>query len=405
VKWLVAALLLVAVAVGLAILGKYNTGYVLFVVPPYRVDVSLNLVLILAAAAFAFLYALVRVTLRTLALPERVKAFRREQHERRAREHQDAAVVALLEGRYGRAQQQAQAALAIPHSSGLAAIIAARAALEVRDFDRADEFLARPDAQVASLAVPRLMTIAEMQIEQGRSSEALDTLAALRREAGMHTAALRLELRALQTARRWAEVPPLVEQLVKRKVLEPSQGDQLRWRAQAEQLASLAHEARGFRDLWGRLPDADRTHPRVAGAAARAFLELGAGREAADVLARSLDREWSQELVLLFGDCKGADTVRQIEQAEKWLLAHNQDPVLLLVLGRLCQRQSLWGKARTYLEASLAVENTHSAHLALGEMLGHLGETGQANAHLAAAMRLALDRLQGVTGGRREPSI
>jgi hypothetical protein len=51
------------------------------------------------------------------------------------------------------------------------------------------------------------------------------------------------------------------------------------------------------------------------------------------------------------------------------------------------------------------VENTHSAHLALGEMLGHLGETGQANAHLAAAMRLALDRLQDVTGGRREPSI
>jgi HemY protein len=405
VKWLLGLLLLFAAAVGLAILGKYNTGYALFVAPPWRVQLSINLLLLLLVVAFAFVYLVVRLTLRTLRLPERVKAFRREQQQRRAREQQDAAVIALLEGRYGKAQQHAQAALVVPHSSGLAAIIAARAALEVHDFDRVDQYLERPDVQVTPLAVPRLMTAAEALLEQGRPGDALATLAMLRSEAGMHTAALRLELRALQAARRWGEIPALLEQLVRRKVLEPAQADAVRWAAHAEQLRDLAHDPRGFRDFWARLPEGDRTSPKIAAAAARTFIEQGAHQEAADVLAKSLDRDWTPALLLLYAECKDADTVRQIEQAEKWLPAHNQDPVLLLVLGRLCQRQQLWGKSQTYLEASLALDTTHSAHLALGEMLAQLGRTEEANAHLAAAMRLALDKLREVSGGRRDSAV
>lgn len=404
-KWLIGVTLLIAAAVGLAILGKYNNGYALLVLPPWKVELSLNLLVILTLVAFFLGYAAVRLAVRTLQLPARVRAFRREEYRRRAREKQDAAVVALLEGRYGKARQDAQAALAIPHSSGLNAIIAARAALEVRDFTQVEEFLSRPDTQVTSLAVPRLMTEAEMLLAQNRPADALEVLAALRKEAGMHTAALRLELRALQAARRWHEIPPLLEQLVRRKVFEPGQADQLRRRVQSEQLRELVHDARGFREFWNRLPDADRNDARVTAAAARSFIELGADREATDVIARSLDREWDQELLLLFADCKSPDSVKQIEQAEKWLPHHNQDPVLLLVLGRLCQRQQLWGKAQTYLEASLALENTYSAHLALGEMLGGLGNTEQANAHLAAAMRLALTKLKEVSGGRREPAL
>ena len=112
------------------------------------------------------------------------------------------ALIGLLEGRYGRARQCAEEALAIPHSSGLAALIGARAALETRDFDGAAALLARPDAQAASLRVPRLMLEAELALEQGRPAEALARLAELKRDAGAHTAALRLELRTLRQAGR-----------------------------------------------------------------------------------------------------------------------------------------------------------------------------------------------------------
>ena len=43
--------------------------------------------------------------------------------------------------------------------AGLNAIVAARAALDVRDFEGAEALLKRPDAQASSLAVPRLMLL------------------------------------------------------------------------------------------------------------------------------------------------------------------------------------------------------------------------------------------------------
>ena len=150
-------LLLAAAAVGVALATRLTAGYALFVAPPYRVELSLNLFLLLVVGGFAGGYALMRVIVHAMRLPDEVREFRRRQQQERARARHDAAVVALLEGRYGRARQFAEEALAIPQSSGLSALVAARAAIETRDFDVAEKLLARPDAEVPSLAVPRLM--------------------------------------------------------------------------------------------------------------------------------------------------------------------------------------------------------------------------------------------------------
>jgi HemY protein len=238
------------------------------------------------------------------------------------------------------------------------------------------------------------MLSAESSLEQGEPQDSLRVLNKLRKEAGLHTAALRLELRALQAARRWTDIPPLLDQLVRRKVFDAAQAEHVRISAQSEQLKFLAHDAAGLRDYWSRLADATKTHPKIARAAAQSFMQLGGEREAADILAQSLDREWDSDLVELYGECRLGDATRQLEQAERWLPSHNQDAVLLRVLGTLCQRQQLWGKAQTYLEASLGVDNTWRAHLALGEMLGRLGRDAEANAHFVAALKLATDTLR-----------
>ena len=386
-------LLLAIAAVVAALAARLNAGYALLVAPPYRIELSLNLLLVLVVGAFAALYFGLRVIVRTVQLPAQVRAWRRTQKKDRARAKLDAAIVALLEGRYGKAQQQAQEALALPHSSGLAALVAARAAIDVRQFDAAEEFLSRPETQSTSLAVSRLTLSAEIALEQGQPQEALRILEALKREAGMHTAALRLELRATQAARRFADIPALVEQLIKRGVFDAMQGEQVRIVAQREQLRALAHDAAGLRDAWNRLPESMRTQPPIARAAALSFLQLGGDREAADLVVRSLDREWDSELVELYGECRVPDATRQIEQVEQWLATHNQDAVLLRVLGTLCQRQQLWGKAQTYLEASVALDNHWRTHLALGEMLGRLGKKDEAKTLFVAALRVATDEL------------
>lgn len=386
-------LLLAAAAVAVALATRLTAGYVLVVAPPYRVEVSLNLFLLALIAGFVGGYGLLRLIRRALDLPRDVRAYRRRQQQERARAKQDAAVVALLEGRFGKARQFADEALAIPGSSGLSALIGARAAIETRDFDIAETLLSRADVQVKSLAVPRYMLEAEMRIEQGQPLEALALLSALRKEAGAHTAALRLELRALHAAGRHADVPAAVDQLVRRKIYGAAEGELVKAAAHAEAMRALVHDAAGLRAYWNRLSDAEQRQPRIARAAAKSFQILGGDREAADICAKSLEREWTSDLVLLYAECRLPDTTKQLEQAERWLTSHNQDPALLYALGILCQRQQLWGKAQTYLEASLALDNAYPAHVALGEMLARLGRNDEANAHFAAALKLALAKL------------
>jgi HemY protein len=167
----------------------------------------------------------------------------------------------------------------------------------------------------------------------------------------------------------------------------------LRASAHAEALASLVHDAAGLRAYWARVPENDRLQPKVARAAARSFLQLGSDREAADILAKSLERRWDPSLLPLYAECRAPDATRQLETAERWLVSHNDDATLLYALGRLCERQQLWGKAQTYLEASLALENHWRAQVTLGDMLSQLGRHDEANAHLAAALKLALAEL------------
>ena len=387
-------LLLAGAAVAVALAARMTSGYALFVAPPYRVELSLNLLLALALASFIAGYALLSIVKRALGLPEEVRMLRRRQHQERARARQDAAVVALLEGRFGRARQFAEEALAIPESSGLSALLGARAAIATREFAAAETLLARPDASVPSLAVPRLMLEAEMKLEQGQPLEALAILGTLRKEAGSHTAALRLELRALQGAGRYAEIPPLVDQLVKRKVYGLSEGEFVRAAAHAQELAARVQDGEALRAYWARLSDAEQRMPKIARAAARSFIALGGGREASEIVARSLERRWDPDLVALYAECRPADSAPQLEQAERWLALHSGDATLLYALGVLCERAQLWGKAQTYLEASLALDDTWRTRVALGELFGRLGRDFDANAQLAAALKLALAELE-----------
>jgi HemY protein len=214
VRALIAFILVAAAAVTLALLVRVNTGYVLFVAPPYRIEVSQNAFIILLILLFLALYALIRAGVRLAKLPEQVREGRHRRQLERFRNRQDAAVVALLEGRHGKARQFAQEALAMPQSTPVAALVGARAAIEMRDFQGAAAMLERPDTHATNVAVPRLMLEAELALERGQPAEALARLAELRQEAGLHTAAQRLELRALTAAGRPAEVPALVDQRV-----------------------------------------------------------------------------------------------------------------------------------------------------------------------------------------------
>ena len=395
--WIIAA---IAIAVGLvAGAVRSSAAYVQFVLPPYRIELSLVLVMVLLAALFALAYMGVRLASAMAAMPRQVREYREARRSRKAHEALTEALHEFFSGRYARAEKAAASAMAFGEQPGLAAMLAARAAHELRAPQRRDAYLAQGAAHLPGGDLLKVITEAELLLSDRLAADALVVLQALPQK---HTAGLRLELKALQLTKEWEKSLAVIDQLEKRKVYEAAQAGELRRSALSEHLKRRATDSVTLEDAWRKVPEVLRRDPRVARAAAEGFITLKAGERAAELIEHTLDQNWDSELAARYGDCADcADSAgnagpRQIERAERWLAAHPGDALLLLTLGRLCAREKLWGKARNYLDASISVEPTYQAHLACAQLHEHLGDGAAAQTHYRESLALALARLQRV---------
>ena len=397
-------ILLAALAVAVTVGARYNAGYVLLVVHPYRIELSLNLLLAVLLLGFVATYVLVRVVAHTLRLPSQVREFREQRRVLRANRCLLDALRAFLEGRYAKAEKAAAETIELREHAGIGAVIAARAAHELRAYDRRDRYLARSAHFTEDDQVMRVVAQAELALHARQHQEAL---AALERLPRKHTAALRLELRAAQLARNWDRYLELLTQLEKLQALDEIQATELRRYVLGENLARKARDVSELRDYWQRLGQRERQDVKIAADAARAFIAHGECRDAQQIIETSLEREWDSQLAGLYAECPGNDTLRKIERAENWLRAHSSDAALLLTLGRLCAKQRLWGKARSYIEASLSVEESFAALMELARLLDEVGEAEAAQRYYRRSLELAEAQLRGSTGApavREAPS-
>src|SRR5260221_10097990 len=159
---------LFAVAVGLVIAARYNNGYVLVVLPPWRAELSLNLAIILALGVFLLAYTLARTVIVTATMPSRVRAFHKRRSESRARATFNEALVNFFEGRFGRAEKAASAALKAGESPALSAMLAARAAHGMRAFATRHKNLAPSVRAGAGAHAMKFMAQAEALLDERR---------------------------------------------------------------------------------------------------------------------------------------------------------------------------------------------------------------------------------------------
>jgi HemY protein len=391
-------LALFAAAVGLVVAARYNSGYLLLVIAGHRIELSVNFAVALIAALFAVLYFLVRAVAAALSLPSEVRQFHENRRIESGRSEFMTALHAYFEGRYGRAEQAAARALELGHAPALSAVVAARAAHQTRAFAARDRYLAQIENLGDDEDYLRRVTQAELLLEEHRYLDALAVLGQIR---DGHTAALRLELKAQQLARNWDRVEALLPLLDKRRVYDPVVLAQLRRTATAELLKRKALDVPRLDAAWQRLPDELKHDDLIARTAAECYIALGAPAAGHRILETALDTQWDPQAVLLYSESPGDETIARIQKAEGWLPDHSRDAALLLSLGRLCAHAGLWGKARSYFEASLAVEPSHSAHLALAELARRDDREADARAHESAALAHALEQMDEVSGGRR----
>ena len=223
----------------------------------------------------------------TVRLPRQVREYRLARRREKARATLLEALQEYFAGRYARAEQAASASIQLGEHVRLSAVLAARAAHELRGYDRRDAYLAQAAGTNPEEDLPRIVTEAELLLEQRQYQEALERLKALPRK---HTAALRLELKAQQQARNWEQVLLLAGELEKRNAFDAVQADQIRRYALAENLKRQALDSRSLEEAWRKVPQQERTNRRVAAAAAQCFISLGGCAQGAPHHRRSARR-------------------------------------------------------------------------------------------------------------------
>ncbi len=393
-RWLTSALLLALLAAVVALIVQIDAGNVAFLIHPYRIDVSLNLLVVALVIVLAIVYWVARAIQKVADFPEQVRLYRTRREEIGGQQALVESVRSLLEGRFARAERAARAAQSSETTAGVAALVGARAAHRMQEYDRRDEWLTRAEADSA-MQTARLVTSAEMWTEQRDNDSALDAIDRLQASGARHIHATRIALNANLQSGRWDDALKAVRLLEKRNALHPVLARKLRHAIYRELLLAQRHEPSALEAAWRRLPPADQRIPEIALEGARLLNLAGRGSLAAEAIEAALGdnpEPWDEDAERLLDEYARAQAFparNQLDRTERWLSqAAARGPIraaLLRTAGLICLREQLWGKASGYLQASLDELPHPSTFLALARLAEAVGD----NADAAASYREA----------------
>ena len=421
--WLLA---LFGVAVAVALLAGNNQAVVTLFWPPYRVDLSFNLVVLLLAALFLLLYLASRALSAVFSLPLEARRWRAQQKERAMYASLLDSLAHQLAGRYIRATKSAQNALAQEkslalgdHESGheaghgasrarhlrsLAHLLVAESAQSLQNKTLRDEHLQlalQSSAHRHALEVREGVQFraARWALDDSDPSAALDWLTQLPQGAARRTLALRMKLRATRQLRQTAQALETARLLAKHRAFSPAAAQSI-VRGLALELLNDAHDPAQLQRAWGLLDDSERAMPELAVHAASRLMALHGD---ADMARSWLLPVWDQMMqprseigdnlriklisVLEAGlDSLDAVWLARLEAAQ---LSRPRDANLQYLAGMACLKLQLWGKARQLLTQAARALQDATLHRNAWRALALLAEQREDEAAAAEAYRQA----------------
>ncbi|MBK5537886.1 heme biosynthesis protein HemY [Pseudomonas sp. TH05] len=393
--------LLVVAAIGLLGLAiAEHPGYVLIAYSSFRYQSSFWAALAVVALIWLAVWGIKVLIELVTASSGVVNPWSRRNRSRRVQIAIEQGQMDLAEGRWASAQRHLHRAAEAERQPLLYYLGAARAANELGHYEECDSLLERALERQPQAELAVALSHAQLQTDRGDTDGALTTLQAMHERHPHSVQVLRQLQRLHQQRGDWSALIRLLPELRKDKVLPPAELVELERRAWGENLTLAGRReedgAVGLQSLdraWQQLTSAQRQEPQLVLAYADQLRQLGAEVQAEEVLRGALKRKYDSHLARLYGLLRGADPARQLQAAEHWLKDHPDDPSLLLTLGRLCLQNSLWGKARDYLESSLRVQRNPEACAELARLLAQLGDTERSNQLFQEGLGMLDERL------------
>jgi HemY protein len=417
-------LTLFAIAAAVALFAGNNQGTVTLFWPPYRIDLSLNLVLLALLAVFFLLYAALRGILLLLALPSEARRWRARHQERVLQQGLLDAMSHLTAGRYLRARKAAEGVVAQTESLvrseqapaqstrlvAMAHLLAGESAHALSDRAGRDEHVrlalaltqsARRDVQEVREGVQ--LRVARWACDDRDTQAALARLDELPQGVARRTLALRLRLKVARLAGQTLLALETARLLGKHRAFSEAATRSI-VRGLATELVRNVHDAGQLQKVWGQLDEAERRLPEVALQAGERMLALKGDFTLVqqwllpvwEQLVRptsALPQELRLRLVLLlergFGQTPGQPDTAWLARIEAAQMGNPREPLLQYLAGIACVHLSLWGKAQQLLRQSLTQLTDEELRRRAWSALARLAEQREDSAAALEAWRKA----------------
>ncbi|MEM7563331.1 MAG: heme biosynthesis HemY N-terminal domain-containing protein [Pseudomonadota bacterium] len=385
-------LLVVIIALGAVLLVRDDPGFVLLRYRDYSIETTLAFALVALIILVLALQYLIRLLRGLWRLPGSVQSQSRRRRLDKARRQLTQGLIDLAEGRFEQAENHLVRLVDFSDSPILHYLAAARAAQLQGKYDARDRYLmaaheANPDAEIAVGVTQAELQLAHMQTEQ-----ALATLSHLHSIAPKHDYVLMLLAKAYYRLEDWSSLVEILPDVRRKKLIKTSELKSMDQAAYRGVLQQSTGSQQAFEQAWAKVPKSTQTDADMMHFYIRLMNKNGwSSKSVEQLLVKSLESQWDDGLIEVYGNFEAADANAQLARAEKWLKEFDHKAHLLLALGRIAMRARLWGKAQGYLEASIGAEATPAACLSLAELFEqHLQQPDKAAVYFKQGLKLSL---------------
>lgn len=350
-----------------------DPGYVAINFRGYLVEMSVPVLLGIAVALVFAVWAIRKLVIAPRLIGEAAGRYRAG----RAGQKLTRGMIEVAEGNFARGEKLLARAASTSDAPLFNYLQAARAAHLQGSDQRRDEWLKLAYEHTPAAANAVLLTQAELQLDRGQYEQALATLRRIDEDSRDHSYALALLGRLYFRLEDWEQLGALLPRLKKHGRVTQEKLDEWTVRVHRERLDRTS-DGDAVVESWKKVPKNLKGNSDLLGAYFSGLIRGGLHEKAEKDLAAALKSDWRGPLVRLFGLVEGPNASKQLKRAEDWLAAHDDDPDLLLAAARLCLRNELWGKARSYLESVITLRPTPEAFQEYGRLLNQLGEADAA---------------------------
>lgn len=371
--------LFLLLATGLATLALKDNGQISMVWQGFIIETSLTFAVTVIAVGFISIYVLLRLLINLWQFPLYWRNRRQLKRYNKAESSMAKGLIALEYGDWQMAEKQLIKTAKQSESGLIHYLNAAKMAHNQGAIQRQNQYLNEARKRFPEDYVTIGLVESRLLLEND-SQTAEVILAELHQQNPTNKAVLADYSQLLVKQQQWALLEMVLPKVKKQKALDKSAILEIEKTLMAGKVAK-AENAEALQIIWQALSAKQQLTPAILAEFVEQKVGWGQEKGLANLIAKSLAKQWDDRLVYQFGRLVGGEEpspVERLQWAQKWLTQQPNNAVLLLTLGRLACSAQLWGQAKNYFQQSLTLQPELETYHALAQCYEAEGLESQA---------------------------